>query len=84
MQIRVDVGYMLASTLVTRPGATPSLEAMSISPLTHALDGGLRDKIRRATDNLDIKFLSRLETWWIDVMRRHCKVEVGMKKKIEA
>jgi len=41
-------------------------------------------KFRQATDNLDIRFLSRQEMWWIDPAWIYCKVEARMKKKIEA
>jgi hypothetical protein len=38
-------GITLALTLVTPRGATPFLEAISISPHTHALGGDLRKKM---------------------------------------
>jgi len=47
-----------ASTLVTPFGAASFLKAM-VTSRTHALDGGLRGETWQATDDSNIKFLSR-------------------------
>ena len=52
-------GITPATMLVILFGVILSLEALSISPHTHALREGLHEKMWQATGNSDIKFLSR-------------------------
>ena len=63
--------------LMTPRGNTLFLEVMPIFSHTQRL---VCEKIWQATDDPNIKFLSKRDMWWIGAAWRHCKVEMRTKK----